>query len=249
MAKTKGVINATDINLFVTEGVTTKKIAEITSATLSLTHSPREVTSNESGGFTARAKGKLDWEMSGNSLFRFDNAASFAMLYDLYENGTEITLTWKTGTDQAPDDNEKYYGKARITQLQATGSVEENLTISFTFAGAAKLEYEFYPESAETNIGGSAVIINFGKVMKIPTGVNVAAFQVEVELGTNPTVASIERLSNTNLIRLNLTGFTEPNKTVHLTYDPGATTVKLQTDVGLLISQLDSYPVTNLTAP
>jgi hypothetical protein len=247
-----GVINASDINVYIAAGTAMVKVAEITSASLSLTHSPRIITSNESAGWERRAKGKLDWEMSGNSLFRFDKQRlgikaskkvlfeanpgsgttfivntttfefvtefspsptvyeveigldadetvenlvgkindatgldfeslesasaqlqiiakesgpfdidlsgtftsyvvsdevegeaaryTFADFKDLYENGTRVYLEWKT----EDGDDDVYAGYSVITQAQASGSTEENETISFAFAGDG--EFEINPD-------------------------------------------------------------------------------------------------------
>lgn len=126
---TTGVVNASDIKIYT--GSSPVKICEITSATLSLTHSARETTSFDSAGWTTRAKGKKDWEMSGNSNFKFDATNGFSELFALYLSGASVLLTWKTADAQ----DAVYSGNAIITQLQATGSTEENETISFTFAG------------------------------------------------------------------------------------------------------------------
>jgi predicted secreted protein len=122
---TTGVVNATDIGVHV--GGT--KIAEITSATLSLTHSPRDTTSNDSGSWTTRAKGRRDWEMSGNSLFRFDAGYGFHSLFALYLSGASVSLSWKT----ADAGDKAYTGNALLTSLQASGNTDENETYSFTF--------------------------------------------------------------------------------------------------------------------
>ena len=133
---TTGVVNATDICIYT--GTSPTKIAEITSANFSLTHSPRITTSNDSEGWERRAKGKKDWEMSGNSHFRFDAAHGFAELFAMYLAGTPVKLTWKTA-DAA---DAIYSGNAVITQLQQSGSTEENMTYSFTFAADGAIGIE-----------------------------------------------------------------------------------------------------------
>ena len=138
MARTAGVINASDIGIYVDVSGTDTKIATITSATLSLTHSPRVTTNFDSGGWETRAKGKKEWEISGNSLFAFDADYGFAELYALYNNGTQVKLKWKTENGDFSD-NDVYTGLAYISQLSATGSTEENETYSFSFAGTGEI--------------------------------------------------------------------------------------------------------------
>jgi len=153
MAKTSGVVNATNINIFkVVEGTHTK-IAEITSASLNLTHSARETTSNASGGWTTRAKGRLDWEMSGSALFRFDAAYGFADLEALYENNAELLIIWKSENNE----DEKFRGTGVLTSLQATGSSDENETYSFTFQGKGELQMLFAPTEIVAGAAGDYV--------------------------------------------------------------------------------------------
>jgi len=130
---TPGVVNASDIKVY-TGGTSTTKICEITSATLNLTHNARDTTSHDSGGWTTRAKGRKDWEMSGNSLFKFDATNGFSELFAYYLSGASLTLEWKTG------EGEGYKGDAVLTSLQATGSTDENETFSFTFQANGAIE-------------------------------------------------------------------------------------------------------------
>jgi len=130
---TTGVVSASDIFIYTGDGVT--KIAEITSASLNLTHTPRQIKSNDTGDWVKRAKGEKDWEMSGNSLFRFDSANGFAQLFALFLSGAAVKVTFKTA-DAA---DAVYSGNAVITALQATGSTGENETYSFTFAADGEL--------------------------------------------------------------------------------------------------------------
>jgi predicted secreted protein len=130
---TTGVVSASDIFIYTGDGVT--KIAEITSATLNLTHTPRQIKSNDTGDWVKRAAGEKDWEMSGNSLFRFDATHGFSELFAMFLSGAAVKVTFKTA-DAA---DAVYSGNAVITQLQATGSTGENETYSFTFAADGEL--------------------------------------------------------------------------------------------------------------
>ena len=140
MAKSDGVIGASNIGIFVDVAGTMTKVAEITSATLNLTHTPRQIKSNDTGDWVKRAKGEKDWEMSGNSLFRFDASYGFADLFALYESGANVTIRFKTYDPEAGINyDDQFQGSAIITQLQATGSTGENETYSFTFAADGEL--------------------------------------------------------------------------------------------------------------
>jgi TP901-1 family phage major tail protein len=131
MATTAGVINATDIGIYV--GAT--KIANITSGSLSLTHGTREITTNDSAGWEGTAPGKRGWEISGDSLFTFDAAFTFDDLFAIFIARTLVTL--KQSTENAGD--KKYTGTAYLTALSCTGSTEDNETYSYTFKGSGSL--------------------------------------------------------------------------------------------------------------
>jgi predicted secreted protein len=128
---TAGIVNATLISIY----AGTTKIANITSATLSMTHALREITSNDSAGWEAYAGGKRGWEMSGDSLFTFDGAYTFDDLFALIDGRT--TITAKFSTEVTGD--KKYSGTAYLTALSATGSTEENETYSFTLKGSGAI--------------------------------------------------------------------------------------------------------------
>lgn len=128
---TTGVVNATLVGVY----VGTTKIAHITSAQLSFSHSPREITSNDSAGWETMAAGKRGWEMSGDSLFNFDGAYTFDDLFNLIDTRGSVTL--KFSTEVSGD--KKYTGTAFLTSLSASGSTEENETYSFTFKGSGAI--------------------------------------------------------------------------------------------------------------
>jgi predicted secreted protein len=136
---------------------------------LSLTHSPRVTTNFDSGGWETRAKGKKEWEISGNSLFAFDADYGFAELYALYEAGTQVKLKWKTENGDFSD-NDVYSGYAYISQLSATGSTEENETVSFSFSGDGKIELSFYPLTAFTSADGDFIFLTFHYPIDEDTG-------------------------------------------------------------------------------
>jgi predicted secreted protein len=143
MTAITGVINATNIGVYIWDEIEEEDvlISEITSATLSLTHSPRDTTSNDSASDTHRARGRRDWEMSGNSLFRFDADYGFTDLFDLYLSGDLVRLKWKAPDPELTEyEDDLYTGLAIITSLQASGNTDENETYSFTFQAAGKIE-------------------------------------------------------------------------------------------------------------
>ncbi len=126
MAST-GIINATIVAIKV--GAT--KINNALSAELNITMEPRESLNKDSGGWRARFSGAKSWEMSGEAEFAPDATYGLEELFDALLAGTSLTMLFTT--DVTGDT--QFGGSAVITNLTKSAGVEENVQISYTFAG------------------------------------------------------------------------------------------------------------------
>jgi predicted secreted protein len=135
MAQTAGIFNGTDLKVYV-EGL---PIAHATSCELSVTHSPREATTKDSAGDTARLPGKRDWSMSCDALYAevYDDTevTGFLELVAAIKAGTKLTLEFKT--DVVGD--QIYTGEAYLTDLNINAGTEENASYTASFAGTGAI--------------------------------------------------------------------------------------------------------------
>lgn len=132
---TTGVINSTAFAVYVLD-TTYKIIAEMTDASFSFTHEPRDITTKDSGGYRELLPGLRSWSMSSSNLFAFDSAYGVENLRDAIIARTALTLRWGT---QASGD-EYVQGSAYITSLEENSpGAEDNVTYSVTFEGTSSL--------------------------------------------------------------------------------------------------------------
>jgi len=122
-----GIINATIVAIRI--GGT--KITNQLSAELNITMEPRESLNKDSNGWRARFSGAKSWEMSGEAEFAPDAAEGFEELFDAFLDGTEVTLLFTTSVSG----DKQFGGAAVITNLTQSAGVEENVNMSYSFAG------------------------------------------------------------------------------------------------------------------
>lgn len=113
---TVSVINTTSLAIFIGE----VKVAHATSGTLTLTHSPRDITSKDSGGWRDLLEGLRSWSMSVGGLYAMDAALGADDLLD--EAIARTTVTVRFTTDVTGD--KVYSGTAYVAScnLNSDGS-------------------------------------------------------------------------------------------------------------------------------
>ena len=128
---TTGVINGTLIGIY--SGGTL--IAKSTSCTLSITHSTRNSSSKDSGGWEEALGGMRAWTMAGDFLDAEDASYRFDDLFALI--GSRAPVTLKMSSEVSGD---KYYtGSAILTSLDREAPMEENVSGSYSFKGTGAL--------------------------------------------------------------------------------------------------------------
>ena len=139
MAAINDIINGTDITVYVAGTA----VAYATSGTINLTHSPRETTNKDSGGYKSSLEGLRDWSIDLDGMYAWTSAAAGAItnaddLFASYiETRTVFEITW--GTTVTGTGNTKYVGQAWVTSITMTGSTEESSTYSASFEGTGSI--------------------------------------------------------------------------------------------------------------
>ena len=128
------VINGTRLAIYI-GGV---KVAGSTSNSLSMTHSTRDATSKDSGGFAEMFEGLRDWNIDGEGFLALDAAYGYSDLVALWQSRGTVQIRVSTETS-----GEEYHeGTARITDLSQDAAVEDSATFSFSFQGTGALNYK-----------------------------------------------------------------------------------------------------------
>lgn len=142
MAHTVGVINATQISLYVFD-TTWKKVAHATDGEISFTTDNRDITSKDSSGFRQIADGLKSWSISSNHFLAWDAAYGFTDIYADWAAGSSFSV--KFGSVVTDDHN--YEGTVRIESMSMGGGVEDNATFSISLAGHGSLTENTHPTS------------------------------------------------------------------------------------------------------
>lgn len=133
---TTGIVNGTAFGVYV--GSSNSLIAFATSCSVSITHSPRNTTNNNSGGYTSRMAGTIDWEISCDSLVAMTTATAtaFYQMFSTYLDTREVLyIKFKTTVS-----GDKYFvGYAVMTSLSIDAPNQESSTMSCSFVAAGPL--------------------------------------------------------------------------------------------------------------
>jgi predicted secreted protein len=128
------IMNGTNVGIYVGGS----KVAHCTSASISISHSPREATSKDSGGWSDVLEGLREWSAEGEAFFDLAAAYGFTDLEGVMSARTQVTLRWSTETS-----GEEYFeGLGYLTDLSADSGVEESATFSFSFQGTGEVNYK-----------------------------------------------------------------------------------------------------------
>lgn len=131
---TAGVINGTLIGVYV--GGT--KINKGTSASLSINHSVRDITSKDSSAWSESLEGLRDWTIDFEGLFAFDSTYGIVDLEGVLTARTAVTVRFSTEVTA----DEYWEGTAFLTSLSADGATEESSTFSGSFQGTGALNFK-----------------------------------------------------------------------------------------------------------
>lgn len=130
---TTGVVNGTLLGVYV--GGT--KINKATSASLSLNHSVRDITSKDSAGWSESLEGLRDWTIDFEGLFAYDATYGIVDLEGVLTARTAVTVRFSTESST----DEYFEGTAFLTSLSADAATEESSTFSGSFQGTGALNF------------------------------------------------------------------------------------------------------------
>lgn len=145
---TPGILNGSNISVYVMAGASMKLVGYSTSCSISISHETRSTTNSTSGGWNTRMAGNRDWEVSVDGLVSMEDNPSgttfsiqwFNMYQSYIEDRDQFVLRFGNGVN-----GDYYYqGNAYMTGLEMNGSNEESTTYSMSFVAAGPLSQGVY---------------------------------------------------------------------------------------------------------
>lgn len=140
------VVKGKDLMVFKKTGNTYKDLAAATNHTLSLSMSPMESSSKDSGKWSDSEAGRMEWEAGTENLYV---AEEYDTLFAAMVAGDKLTIALDVASNANSDTgkpadgwkigNGGYEGEALITALNINAPNEENATYSATFKGCGPL--------------------------------------------------------------------------------------------------------------
>lgn len=127
---TTNILNSTN-GVILIEGVV---VADLTGATLTITHSPRNVTNKDSAGWRELLEGLREWSASVNAMYVPN--ASWATLFAAYKDRTQVTVRF--ASTAAGDDyyeGEAYFASGTLD----SPAQEDNVVFDISFEGTGVL--------------------------------------------------------------------------------------------------------------
>jgi predicted secreted protein len=130
---TAGIVKGNNLGIFVGDDF----IGCTTEANISISREVIEATCKDNDGARQVLGGSLSWTMNASGLFKFDAGYGITDLVDAILADT--TLTLKFGLDEEEVGDFYLSGSAKVTNVEAAGSVNDAATWSVTFEGSGLL--------------------------------------------------------------------------------------------------------------
>mgnify|MGYP003661842436 FL=1 len=128
---TTGIVNGTDFGVYIAG----TKVASATSASVSMSMSPRDATSKDSAGWSESLEGLMEWSIEGEGLFALNASYGYVDLKTVLTNRTVVDVRFSTEVS-----GDQYHeGTAFLVDLSADSATEESMTYSFSFTGTGPL--------------------------------------------------------------------------------------------------------------
>ena len=139
---TSGIINGTNLGLYIKNGASFEMIGYSTACSITVTHDTRATTNSTSGGWQTRMAGDRDWEMSVDSFVAMEANTLNLTSKNWYQMATSYILNRTPlvvvlGNEVVGD--YRFEGQAFLTSLEMNGSNEESATYSLSFIAAGEL--------------------------------------------------------------------------------------------------------------
>ena len=135
------ILNGTEIKVY--SSGTTNLVAYAQSCTLNITHSVRDITNKESGGWKEVLEGLREFTIDIDGAYAWTDASGSAIangIDDLISSEiiTRTSVDFIFG-DTAATSDVSYSGKGYLTSVSLTGGTEDTATYSMTIEGTAAL--------------------------------------------------------------------------------------------------------------
>lgn len=138
-----------DLMLFIGTGSTKTPLAFSQNAKLSVSTKTREISSKDSGLWTDKAAGKMDWSASTDGLMSFSTSGQTGttgidIVYNYMISGTPLNIVFgsKTGTSPAWTVNsgvKSFTGQAIIASIEVSAGDGDSATYSIALEGYSAL--------------------------------------------------------------------------------------------------------------
>lgn len=136
---TAGILNGTQVVLYIDVSGTPTPIAFATSASLSINMDTRETTNKESSGWRQLLEATKSWSLEGESFHSYDSSNfDFKDLFTKLSSRDAVTIQFSLGASPATGDY-YYSGSAYITSLTLDSPLEDSVTFSASFEGTGVL--------------------------------------------------------------------------------------------------------------
>lgn len=139
MAKTTNVINTTLMVWYMGTSGSNTKIAYSTGGTLSITHSPRSITSKDSGGWEESLEGIRAWSGSCTFWYVSDHTSSYTIqdfYSDVIVSRNTIYAVFKTSNT----DDTTFGGNVYVESVELeSGGQEESVGVTVSFKGTGSI--------------------------------------------------------------------------------------------------------------
>ncbi len=210
----EGIINATLVHIQVGK----VKISNQLSAEMNITMEPRETLNKDSQSWRGRQKGAMSFEMSGEAEFAPDAAFAIDALHDAFVAGTAVGVVFTTNVTG----DRQYYGDAVISNLTMSAGVEENVQISYTFAGSGAIAKNNVSAGAQLFFGdlpenGDLLVFDDGEIgeetfvfLTSPAGTS-GHIEVEIGIDLETTIDNFVLAFNTEILTYTATADTLSN--------------------------------------
>jgi len=152
MAQIQGVLNASNFILMTGSSLATATpVGFATDLSISISEDPRDTTNKFSQGWRTLAEGLRSFSISASHLFAEDAANGEEELYNALASRTSLYFkcTVQNGSIPSTDEvngNTRFRGQIRITSIERSGGVEDNVTFSITGEGTGPLIREIISE-------------------------------------------------------------------------------------------------------
>lgn len=152
MAQIQGPLNGSNFVLYL--GATLAAATPVSYAqncSISISEDPRDTTTKFSLGWRELAEGLRQFSISADQLFAENATNGEEEMYDAFLARTPLffKMTVQNGSIAATTEvngNTRYTGQVRITSLERSGGVEDNVTFSISLEGTGALVREVISE-------------------------------------------------------------------------------------------------------